>query len=161
MALGGGPIQLDAGIDDVLGEVGVLGEEPKTGMDGVSARRAGGLDHSPPIEEVERVLAGRVGDDGPDAEEVARSRDPMRDLAAVRDEDGGDGATADCRCGLRSVKRVKRDTPSTTNASSREPTGGDPALDGASRRSEPPRDLARAQLLGHFVASVAYGTGRD
>ena len=42
------------------------------------------------------------------------------------------------------VKRVRRDTPSTTDASSRQRPCVDPALDGSCRRPQPPCDLARA-----------------
>jgi hypothetical protein len=80
----------DAGIDDVLGEVGVLGEEPEARVDRVSAAGSRGRDDRGSVEEVERVFAAGQGDDGPDAERVARPPDAVRDLGAVGDEDGRD-----------------------------------------------------------------------
>ena len=144
----------DAGIDDALREVGVLGEEPEARVERVGAGRAGRGDHGVGIEEVDRVGAVGARHDRADPEPVARARDACRDLAAVGDEDRLDRSAT--RTGwLKRANRVKRDTPPTTNASRGQLSTRDPALDGPCGRPEPPRDLARAQFVGHRVASVA------
>ena len=145
---------------DGLGEVGVLGEEPEPGVDGVGAGGPGRRDDGLDVEQVERVGAVGRGHDRGDPEPVARPGDARRDLATIRDEEAPDRASAPSdvrRAGrLERVKRDIRDTPSPTNASRGQLPALDPALDGPRGRPKPPRDLARAQFVGHRVAIVAY-----
>ena len=54
------------------------------------------------------------------------------------------------RCpGHQRVNRVTCDTPTSPNASRRQSTASDPALDGPRRRADARCSLARAQFLGH------------
>ena len=84
------PDPADPGGDDRLGEVGVLGEEPETGVDRVGAGVTGRRDHRVDVEQVEPVGTVRVGHDRADAEPKAGPGDAAGDLAAVGDEDGAD-----------------------------------------------------------------------
>jgi hypothetical protein len=63
---GGGPDPGQPGVDHRAGEVGVLGQEAVAGVDGVGARRAGGLDQQVAAQvglggRVARAAARRVG----------------------------------------------------------------------------------------------------
>ena len=93
--------------------------------------------------------------------------DAGRDLAPVGDEERPDRRSAATSPASgrwpahERVNRVSRDTPTATNASRRQPTARDPALDGPRRRPDARGGLARTQFLGHRVAIVAYrATGR-
>ena len=59
IASGGGPIQRDAGLDDALGEVGVLGQEAEARVQGVGTGRGRRRDDGVGIEQVERLGAVR------------------------------------------------------------------------------------------------------
>jgi hypothetical protein len=150
------PDPQDPRIGHGLGEVRVLGEEAEARVDGVRSGSARRVDDSRDVEEVERLGPFGPGHDRRDSQRFARPMDADRDLAAVRHEQSADrqslrgvggprGPLARHEC----VQRVRRDTPSTANSSSREPAGRDPALNGARRGADPDRGLARAQLLGH------------
>ena len=94
------PHKGDPGGLDRLGELGALGEEAVSGMDGVCSRLACGLhdragvevaldlEHAVGRARVERLaIVGRRHGDGLDAEPAARAEDPHGDLAPVRDEE--------------------------------------------------------------------------
>ena len=102
----------EPGVDDGLGKIGVLREEPVTGVDGVGAGLGRGVED---LAEVEIGLGGGLpaqgerfvgkshvgcvgigfGVDGHAAQTriLGRPDHPDRDLAAVGDEDLGDGLT--------------------------------------------------------------------
>ena len=141
----------DPGRVDGLGEVGVLGEEPEARVERV---RAGGA--WPPRRRPRR-RAGRGRRDRRSPGTTARipSRSHVRVMRAAISPRlamnsvriGVVGAWSRAawprRCDER-VNRVTRDTPTSTNASRRQSTARDPALDGPRRRSR----SARAAWLG-------------
>jgi hypothetical protein len=140
----------DAGIDDVLGEVGVLGQEPEARVDRVGTGGACRVDDGGGVEQVQRVFAGCRRSDRADADALARSRDAHGNLATVGNEQrayrrGSFRAPADRHgdTGER-VNRVTCDTPPTTHASSGKPSGRNPPLHGPCRGTDPGGHLARA-----------------
>ena len=156
IAAGGGPTQRMPGGDHGLGEVRVLGEEAEPRMD-ASAPAARAAATTASMSRRSRA-SGPVGrrDDGPDPERGRRSGgcgaaiSPRLAMNSVRIGMRAAGAAVDARsASLERVNRVRRDTPSTTDASRGQPPGRDPALDGPRRRPDPPRGLARAQFLAH------------
>jgi hypothetical protein len=129
-------------------------------MDGVRTRPDPCGDHGRCVEEVERIRTVGVGDDRADPQPVARSPDAGRDLATIGDEEGPDRPCGpfqdvDVACHAKRDKRVIRDTPTPADPSRREAPARDPALDGARRRPEALRGLARAQLIGHVVSRLS------
>ena len=94
---------------------------------------------------------------------VARPRDPRGDLAAVGHEEASrmasrrrDSVLVACS-NASNASNATRHRPPTRRAGSRPARS---TLDSPRRRPEPPRDLARAQFFGHFVAIVAYDASR-
>ena len=150
------PDPADRSSEHGLCEIGVLGQEPETGVERIGAGGTSRSDHGRDVEQVERALALRRRYDSTDAEPVARSGDPGRDLAAVGDEQradrGGRRRPGRCarapRCHQR-VNRVTCDTPTPPNTSGGQSTARDPALDGARRGTDPRGSLAGTQFLGH------------
>ena len=109
MAEGGGPIHVRPGVDDGLGEPGVLGEEPVAGVHGVGTGTPRDVEQLGHVEvrlgrpgtsqgvrlvrdaHVQRLPVGvGVDGDGPDAGVTAGAGDADGDLTAVGDEDLGD-----------------------------------------------------------------------
>ena len=155
------PDPADAGGDDRLGEVGVLGEEPEARVDRVGAGRPCGRDDGIDREQVDGV--GPVGrrDDRGDPEPRLRSGDPGGDLAAVGDEQrpiarGAIGVSSPVSTRVKRANRVIRDTPSTTNPPRRQPAGRDPALDRPRRRPDPARRLAGAVARRACVTRLSH-----
>ena len=116
---------MDACRLDELGELGVLGEEPKARMEGVgaaaraAATTATGSSRS-------RPRGPSVTGMTPDTEPIAGPDDPSGHLAAIRDEDVRIewGALAPRYARVRRRERVNRvnsDTPSPTDTTRREP----------------------------------------
>ena len=115
-------------------------------MECIRAGRACRGDHGIDVEQVERTVAGGLGDDRPHAQAVAGSRDAGRDLAAIGDEQGADrlGWRWPGRyvCSDERVNRVTCDTPPPSHTPGRESAGGDPPLDGPRRRTDSRSGLA-------------------
>ena len=135
----------DARALDQLGEVGVLGQEPESGVQPVGTDPEGGGDDRRRIEEVER--AGIIGlrHHRTDRETVARAADPRCDLATIGDKERPDRPIAHLGGAGDRAKRDKCvicDTPLPTNASRRQLAGRDPALD---------RPRGRPQALGYLA----------
>ena len=104
-ALRGGAHEDEAGALDLLGEVGVLGEEAVAGVDGLSACNLSGRDDSRDVEVgllrggasdadrlvgelhmLEVAVSGRVDRNRLDAHLLAGPEDAQRNFAAVRDD---------------------------------------------------------------------------
>ena len=142
----------DPGGQHGLREFGVLGQEAEPRVERVGTDGPCGRDDRADVEQVECV--GTVGPrkDRADAEPVAGPGDPVRDLAAVGDEEGPDRHDGErlgpLRCDKR-VNRVRRDTPTAANTTCGQPTRRDPALNRPCRRPDTRGSLTRAQFLGH------------
>ena len=123
IADGGGPTQRIPAASTRSANVGVLGEEPEAGMEGVGTGGQRCRHDGRGIEQVEAVRAVRDRDDRPDPEPIAGAGDPSGDLAAVGDEDRSDrgrelgrlGQCSACVADER-VNCVRSDTPSPTDA---------------------------------------------
>ena len=143
---------MDPGGQHGLREFGVLGQEAEPRVERVGTDGPCGRDDRADVEQVECV--GTVGPrkDRPDPEPVAGPGDPVRDLAAVGDEEGPDRHDGErlgpLRCDKR-VNRVRRDTPTAANTTCGQPTRRDPALNRPCRRPDTRGSLTRAQFLGH------------
>ena len=134
---------------------------PKPGMDGIGAAGACRRDDRVGVEQVERAGPSVSG---------AIARIPRRshvramragDLAAVRDEQRSGSASLAAFCRARGrVKRVKRDTPTPSNASCRQLAGLDPALDRPRRRPQALRDLARSSVPRPCLSRLSHLAGR-
>ena len=140
---------------DAIGEVGVLGEEPEAGVDGIAARRDGGSHDRARVEQVQR--GGPVGrrDDGDDAERRARPRDPRGDLTAVRDEQPRDE-----RCRGRNGRIRVSNAPNASDATRHRPptrrAGNRPAsIQRWTVRVDVPRRFATSLGLSSSAMSVA------
>ncbi len=130
--------RLDSGADEDdprrgarAGEAGVLAEEPVARVHGIRPGRHRGGDHRVDVEvrgHAHSVVgfAGvgrvgiRVGEDGDraDAETPQRPEHPARDLAAVGDENGGEGANGHVHIRKRPKPRSASGTRLTTSSAS-------------------------------------------
>ena len=156
IASGGGPTQRIPAAMHRLGEIGVLGQEPETGVERVGAGGTSRSDDRAGMSSRSSAPSPSVA--GTTARMPSRSHvrvmrvaiSPRLAMNRVRMGAVGAAPTAAPAPGRHQrVNRVTCDTPTPTNASRRQPAARDPALHGARRRTDPCGSLAGTQFLGH------------